>query len=390
MREELQTNLLALKRDLESVGANVLLDLTNLETGINQYMEEILTSDFIFLIGTPSLPARLAQTSPDLNNAQQEFEHIRARHAMLPGCLIPLVFQKEEDDSDLFESTMPMEYISQHNILMRDCRILKDLGGTNANPCAMNSYINALSGAGEVGVGLGIIPIIFRMRQGQEQSSTAYFQAFQDVRRTLILELPTLLPSTATATATSTVTATPTVTVAPIPPVLVTAPVDVSVPQHTSSGPHVGATPNTNCLLFQIGVGSSIFIADTFQGGTGAISPLSHVADYVRQLGMAFSTDIPVMQLLRQLNTIYPEVANFYINLGFLTIRDVFEQVNPRNHYVRNFLDTALLVGIGDEVKDNWVAVINQRHGIAAAGLLTPGLAVELLVQNFMEVFGDV
>ena len=155
-RTALQKQLNEFKDHLTLLGAEVFLDVRNLETNINQFMNRIPACDFIFLIGTPALKARLEETGP--NNLKTEFGMIEAKADQDPGCIIPLIFQGEGDFGAAFGATMPTAFITRHTILVRDCRQGDDEW---TNPDALTGYIDALSGDRPVGV----IPIIYRMQQ---------------------------------------------------------------------------------------------------------------------------------------------------------------------------------------------------------------------------------
>ena len=74
-REQLHERLVNLKQDLETVGATVFLDIANLSSNINAYMDKVNDCDYVILVGTPKLKARLAEAGN--NNAKYEFERIQ-------------------------------------------------------------------------------------------------------------------------------------------------------------------------------------------------------------------------------------------------------------------------------------------------------------------------
>ena len=112
-REQLHDRLINLKRDLEIVGATIYLDITNLSSNINAYMDKINDCDYVILIGTPKLKARLAESGD--NNAKYEYERIQQKLTLHPDCCLPLMFEGD------FDTSFPSE-ISQP-ILIRDCRL---------------------------------------------------------------------------------------------------------------------------------------------------------------------------------------------------------------------------------------------------------------------------
>ncbi len=159
LREQLQKDLIKLKTELEMLGATVLLDLSNLSSNINQFMDEIEGCDFVFLIGTPELKMRLQEQAQ--NNIKLEFSHIERKLSSKPDCLLPLIFQAEGNFSSAFEQTMPIRFIKQHNILVRDCR---RFGDEWTNPESLSTYIGTLSGFGaEPKEPLGVIASIYGM-----------------------------------------------------------------------------------------------------------------------------------------------------------------------------------------------------------------------------------
>ena len=140
-RPRLQGQLKALKRELGMLGAKIILDLNDLDSDINSFMSEHLTqSNFVFLIGTPALKARLEATEP--NNLKTEFSEITKKMTRHPNCLLPLIFQGEGSFEQAFQTTLPINFIRQHNILVRDCR---QFGDEWQNPAVLDTYIDTQS-----------------------------------------------------------------------------------------------------------------------------------------------------------------------------------------------------------------------------------------------------
>ncbi len=112
-RIEIHHRLSMLKADLEFIGATVLLDITNLTSNINVYMDRINDCDFVLFIGTPKLKSRLTENGE--NNAKYEYRLIQQKLTHQPNSLLPLLF----DGS--FETSFPTEI--SNSILIRDCRL---------------------------------------------------------------------------------------------------------------------------------------------------------------------------------------------------------------------------------------------------------------------------
>ena len=158
------------------------LDLTNLDTSINRFMEKIQECDFIFLIGTPALKERLQEDGS--NNLKTEFGHIQRRLSSKPDCLLPLIFQGDGDFDQAFNQTMPVEFIEQHNILVKDCR---RQGDEWVSADSLKRYIDALTfhEDEEGSANSGIIPIIYK-RSSWDQNTKQQCSAF---RRALLYSL---------------------------------------------------------------------------------------------------------------------------------------------------------------------------------------------------------
>ncbi len=97
-RDKLQQRLKHFKQDLETLGATVYLDITNLTSDINGYMDKLKACDHALLIGTPKLKARLSEGKA--NNAKYEFTQIQQQQTLHPDFILPLLF--EGDFSNAF------------------------------------------------------------------------------------------------------------------------------------------------------------------------------------------------------------------------------------------------------------------------------------------------
>lgn len=107
------TRLLRIKQDLEFLGAQVFLDISDMHGNMPAQMQEnIEKSNFIFLIGTPRLMVRLTEVPP--TNAAFEWEQIKAKLQQSPHCLLPLLF--EGDFGTAFPPEVPKD------LLIRDMR----------------------------------------------------------------------------------------------------------------------------------------------------------------------------------------------------------------------------------------------------------------------------
>ncbi len=191
IRDKLQKKLKKFKAHLELFGATVYLDVQDLETNIEAYMDRIQTCDFIFLIGTPALKKRLEEKNSRPNNLQIEFSKIQARIAEKPECLIPLIFQAEGDFSTAFNETLPTTFIQYYNILVRDCRHDEDEW---TDTKTFMRYINALSGDGtENGGALGILPVISQIKEKN------IMPAYSELRAELMRNLENLIAKSAAA-----------------------------------------------------------------------------------------------------------------------------------------------------------------------------------------------
>ena len=143
-REQLHDRLINLKRDLEIVGATIYLDITNLSSNINAYMDKINDCDYVILIGTPKLKARLAESGD--NNAKYEYERIQQKLTLHPDCCLPLMFEGD------FDTSFPSE-ISQP-ILIRDCRL-----SAQAWSQGRDTYMHTMSDFRP----LGLLPALYQL-----------------------------------------------------------------------------------------------------------------------------------------------------------------------------------------------------------------------------------
>jgi guanylate kinase len=155
-RDLIQSQLKQFKYQLEKLGATVLLDVGDLENNINEFMNRIIDCNFIFLIGTPALKARLNERVEKKNNVQIEFENIRKKVAEDRNCLFALIFQGNGDFDTAMSNTLPVEFLRENgDVLVRDCR-------HDQRNC--RTYIDTLSSDGKrSGEGLGIIPVLYQM-----------------------------------------------------------------------------------------------------------------------------------------------------------------------------------------------------------------------------------
>ena len=182
-REQLQSQLSHLKADLERLGATVYLDIENLGTHINSFMDHISECDFIFLIGTPSLKERLEAKKTQKNNAQYEFDKILERHQERPECLVPLRLE-----GNSMGEAFPEIYFGRdvktllRASLVRPCRIQ---GDDWIAPGAIREYVDTLSNYRP----LGVIPAIYGMSAHANPNVMA---AYKGARDGLLRQLKTI------------------------------------------------------------------------------------------------------------------------------------------------------------------------------------------------------
>lgn len=125
-----------IKNDLERLGAKVFLDIYNMHGHMPAQMKDnIEKSDFIILIGTPRLMARL--NGPRPTNVKFEWGLIKEKMRLSPHCLIPLLFEGS------FATAFPAEVSNDQLVL--------DMSKDDAHEPIMANLANPL----------GIIPNIF-------------------------------------------------------------------------------------------------------------------------------------------------------------------------------------------------------------------------------------
>lgn len=154
-RDRLQQRLLSLKKDLESLGATVYLDVANLRGDINAYMDKLDICDHVFLIGTPRLKARLTEAND--NNAKYEYRRLLQLQTTNPDFILPLMFEGD------FGTAFPPD---MGNILIRDFRLSYQSWAQGRD-----TYLHSMSDI----TPLGLIPLIYNIHIGSAQA--AVYQA---------------------------------------------------------------------------------------------------------------------------------------------------------------------------------------------------------------------
>ena len=163
-RDRLHQRLTSLKRDLEALGATVYLDITNLSSNINAYMDRIDECDYVLLIGTPRLKARVAES--DGNNMKYEYERIKQKLVLTPECLLPLMLEGD------FRTAFPDD-IGQ--ILFRDFR-LSNQGWAQGREI----YLHSMADFSPV----GLIPALYKLSDNPAKHN-AYQKRHQHLFETL-------------------------------------------------------------------------------------------------------------------------------------------------------------------------------------------------------------
>ena len=180
-QEQLQSQLRHLKEDFERLGGKVYLDISNLGTHINSFMDKIHGCDFIFLIGTPALKKRLEDTKSPKNNAQYEFDKILEKLQASPDSLVPLMLEGNRP-SEAF----PAIYFGRElKTTIRESLIrpFHQEGDDWIAPGALSEYIDTLSLPGGDAKGLGIIPALYGMT---ERNNPNVMAAYRGARAKLI------------------------------------------------------------------------------------------------------------------------------------------------------------------------------------------------------------
>ncbi len=145
-RDQLQQRLTNLKRDLVTLGATVFLDVTDLASNINAYMDQLDQCNFVLLIGTPKLKARLSER--DDNNMKYEYRRIQQKLTLDPNCLLPLMFEGD------FATAFPDDIGS---ILFRDFR-LSSQGWAQGRDAYLHNMVDTRP--------LGLIPVLYNLGEG--------------------------------------------------------------------------------------------------------------------------------------------------------------------------------------------------------------------------------
>jgi HEAT repeat protein len=139
----LQARLLQLQKDLQVLGVKVYLDITHIDGEMGHYMREgILESDYVLLIGTPSLKQHLENPA---TNIALEWHYIQAKCQTNPKALIPLLFAGD------FDTAFPP---GVKQFLIRDFRNRED-------------YYQRMT---QLVDPLGLIPSLYGLHKGEESS----------------------------------------------------------------------------------------------------------------------------------------------------------------------------------------------------------------------------
>jgi len=133
--------LVQLQKDLSMAGVKVVFDITDMASDMNHFMiEQVNTSNFVFLIGTPTLKEKLKKID---SNAYFEYYNIIQRYNTQnkKNFLLALIFEGDRTTSfpDSFENTF----------------LLRDFTGCVEN---LDKYIDNLSSLLKP---KGLIPTIF-------------------------------------------------------------------------------------------------------------------------------------------------------------------------------------------------------------------------------------